>query len=299
MPVVEIRNLVKHYGAVKALQGVSLSVEKGEIYGLLGRNGAGKTTMVKILLGIVRATDGGATLLGLPAGSPAARLKVGFLPEDHRFPEYHTARSALDFYGTLYEMPRADRLRRSEEVLDLVHLKDAADRKVRTYSKGMKQRLGLAQSMLHSPEIFFLDEPTDGVDPVGRREIRDVLVRLKEEGKTIFVNSHILSEVELITSRVGILELGQLVRQGTVAELTRKTNLYVLTVEGDAKPVLPDIAKMGASARAIEGGLEVQLPDGAKIDPVIDLLRQRGLGIRGVNEKRQSLEDIFIETVTK
>ncbi|MBI2899484.1 MAG: ABC transporter ATP-binding protein, partial [Planctomycetes bacterium] len=144
----------------------------------------------------------------------------------------------------------------------------------------------------------FLDEPTDGVDPVGRREIRDVLVKLKNEGKTIFVNSHILSEVELIASRVGVLEQGNLVKQGTVAELTRKSNLFELKVEGDPGPCLAAIAKLGASARKIAGGLEVLMPDGAKIDPVIDILRQGNVSIRGVNEKRQSLEELFIETVT-
>lgn len=298
MPVVHIQNLAKNYGPVQALKGVSLSVESGEIFGLLGRNGAGKTTMVKILLGIVKATSGEASLLGHPAGTAAARQKVGFLPEDHRFPDYHTARSALDFYGTLYEMGRDDRLRRIAEVLDLVQLKDAADRKVRTYSKGMKQRLGLAQAMLHSPEVYFLDEPTDGVDPVGRREIRDVLVKLKEQGKTIFVNSHILSEVELITNRVAILELGSLVKTGTVAELTQTKNMWELKFEGDAKGVLPEIAKIAKAARQIPGGIEVMLHDGHPIDPVVDVLRKNGLSIRGMMEKRTSLEDIFIETVT-
>ncbi len=298
MAIVEIKQLAKNYGNVQALKGVSLSVEKGEIYGLLGRNGAGKTTMIKILLGIVKATGGEASLLGHPAGTAEARKRVGFLPEDHRFPDYHTGRSALHFYGTLYEMPRARRLKRVEEVLELVDLKGAADRKIRTYSKGMKQRVGLAQAMLHDPEVFFLDEPTDGVDPVGRKQRRDVLVRLKEEGRTIFVNSHILSEVELITTRVGILESGSLVRQGTVADLTKTDNIFEIKLEGDPKPLLKEISSMAKAVRPIPGGLEVLLPDNAKIDPVIQLLVKSGLGIRGVNEKRHSLEDVFIETVT-
>ncbi len=298
MAVVEIKSLVKHYGKVQALKGVSLSVEKGEIFGLLGRNGAGKTTMVKILLGIVQPTSGFAFLLEQPAGAAEARKRVGFLPEDHRFPDYHTGRSVLDFYGTLYGMSRSDRLKRIAEVLDLVHLTEAADRKIRTYSKGMKQRVGLAQAMLHRPDVFFLDEPTDGVDPIGRREIREVLVQLKNEGKTIFVNSHILSEVELITSRVAILEEGTMKKQGSVQELTKTQNLYELKVEGDPVPSLDAIAKTGASARKVPGGLEVVLPDGMKIGTVIDILRNRGVEIMGVNQKKQSLEDIFIETVT-
>jgi len=298
MAVVEIKQLAKNYGSVQALKGVSLSVEKGEIYGLLGRNGAGKTTMVKILLGIVQPSSGTASLLSCPLGSPEARRRVGFLPEDHRFPDYHTGRSVLDFYGTLCEVPHSERRKRIPEILELVQLTDAADRKIRTYSKGMKQRVGLAQAMLHQPDVYFLDEPTDGVDPVGRRDIRDVLVRLKGEGKTIFVNSHILSEVELITTRVGILELGNLVKSGTVAELTRTDNTFELKIEGDPGPFVKEISTMAKAVRPIQGGLQVLLPDGAKIDPVIQLLMKHGLGIRGVSEKRHTLEDVFIETVT-
>ncbi|MDP6959745.1 MAG: ABC transporter ATP-binding protein [Planctomycetota bacterium] len=175
MSVVEIKDLVKHYGKVHALQGVSLSVEKGEIYGLLGRNGAGKTTMIKILLSIVRPTSGEAHLLDFPAGSSELRKRVGYLPEDHRFPDYHTSYSLLDFYGTLYGMPSSERKKKTLEVLEIVDLVEDGHRKIRTYSKGMKQRVGLAQAMLHDPDVYFLDEPTDGVDPIGRKKIREVL----------------------------------------------------------------------------------------------------------------------------
>ena len=211
MPVIHIDRLVKEYGPVKALKGVSLAVERGEIYGLLGQNGAGKTTMIKILLGITRLTDGSARLLGEPAGTVAVRRRVGYLPEDHRFPDYHTGYSLMELYGTLLEMSRGERRRRIPEMLETVGLKGRMHSKIRTYSKGMKQRLGIAQALMHQPEVIFLDEPTDGVDPVGRREIRVLMQRLKDEGTTIFLNSHLLGEVELICDRVGILDRGRLV----------------------------------------------------------------------------------------
>src|SRR5262249_22045406 len=154
---------------------VSLQVEKGEIYGLLGQNGAGKTTLVKVLLGMARGWEGEAELLGRPAGKPDSRKHVGYLPEDHRFPDYHTAASLLDFYGGLLGLPRRERRSRIPDVLELVGLQERMHYKVRTYSKGMKQRLGIAQALFHDPEVIFLDEPTDGVDPLGRRQIRDIM----------------------------------------------------------------------------------------------------------------------------
>src|SRR5207248_3297636 len=221
----------------EAMRGVSLTVERGEIFGLLGQNGAGKTTLVKILLGITRLTDGSADLLDQPAGTAAVRRHVGYLPEDHRFPDYHTGASLLDFYGALLDVPGAERRRRIPEVLELVGLRGRMDSKVRTYSKGMKQRLGVAQAIFHDPEIIFLDEPTDGVDPVGRREIRELMERLKEQDKTIFVNSHLLSEVELVCDRVAILRKGEVVRQGSVEALTaRKGHFSVGLAPGQGFP---------------------------------------------------------------
>src|SRR5262249_13659417 len=156
-----------------------------------------------------------ADLLGEPVGTAAVRRKIGYLPEDHHFPDYHSAASLLDFYGALLEFPAAERKKRIPEVLDQVGLKARMNYKIRTYSKGMKQRLGIAQALMHNPEVIFLDEPTDGVDPVGRRHIREMLLRLKSEGKTIFINSHLLGEVELISDRVIILHGGEILRQGS------------------------------------------------------------------------------------
>lgn len=297
MPVIETADLRKHYGNIEALRGVSLAVEPGQIYGLLGQNGAGKSTMVKILLGIVRKSEGEALLLGQPAGTVAVRRRVGYLPEDHAFPGYHSARSLLHFYGRLYGMSREDRTKRMNEALDIVGLAKRADSKVKSYSKGMKQRLGIAQSFFHDPEVIFLDEPTDGVDPVGRKEIRNLLQTLKGEGRTIFVNSHLLGEVEMISDRVAIMHQGQLVRQGTVGELTKQTNRFVIGLaDGQAMPV-EGIRERGFKVEMVEGKAEVELAEGQAIDPVIQLIAEMGLKLRHLVEQKLTLEDVFVKMV--
>jgi ABC-2 type transport system ATP-binding protein len=232
MSVIETNNLVKRFGRIEALKGVTLQVKRGEIFGVLGQNGAGKTTLIKVLLGITSATEGEAKLLGEPAGRTAVRQRVGYLPEDHRFPDYHTGYSLLDFYGALLNVPGSVRRKRIPEVLEVVGLAGRMHYKIRTYSKGMKQRVGLAQALMHNPEVIFLDEPTDGVDPVGRREIRGVMQNLKKDGTTIFLNSHLLGEVELICDRVAILQRGEVIREGDIATLTRQRGLFVVGLAG-------------------------------------------------------------------
>jgi ABC-2 type transport system ATP-binding protein len=296
--VLEVRNLSKSYGRIQALRGVSLRVDRGEIYGLLGQNGAGKTTLIKVLLGMTRGWKGEAELLDRPAGNPSVRGRVGYLPEDHRFPDYHTGYSLLDFYGQLLGVARPERQRRIPEMLEMVGLQGRMHSKIRTYSKGMKQRAGIAQALLHDPDVLFLDEPTDGVDPVGRREIRQIMQRLKGEGKTIFLNSHLLSEVEKICDRVGILQKGQLIREGDVHTLTRQKGFFLVGLApGQAVPV-EDLSQGGFRTRAVDGFWEVEVPDGHAIDAVVDLLRARGLSIRHLVEKRQTLEDLFLQTVS-
>jgi ABC-2 type transport system ATP-binding protein len=294
--VIETDELRKRYGAVNALKGVTLSVNRGEIFGLLGQNGAGKSTLIKILLGIVKKTDGDAQLLGEPAGRAGIRNRVGYLPEDHQFPQYHTAASMLDFYGQLYGLGRSDRRRKAEEVLDIVGIRKRMDYKIRTYSKGMKQRLGIAQAIFHDPDVIFLDEPTDGVDPVGRKELRELFEQLRDQGRTLFVNSHLLGEVELMCDRVAILQRGEMMRQGTVAELTRQEGRYVI---GLANGELPsrEIEAMGFKVTAADGRWEIVMGDPNNIDRVLALLSERGLKLRHLVEKKQTLEDVFVSMV--
>ena len=300
MSVIETRDLRKTYGRIEALKGVSLRVEKGQIYGLLGQNGAGKTTLIKILLGIVRITDGEASLLGAPAGDAGVRRRVGYLPEDHAFPNYHTGYSLMDFYGSLYGVPAATRAKKIPETLELVGIAGRMHSKVKTYSKGMKQRLGIAQALMHDPDLIILDEPTDGVDPMGRKEIRELMTQLKERGHTIFLNSHLLGEVELICDRVAILQQGKLVREGTIDELTKTKGTYVLgLLPGQTFPV-DAVSQLGFPVRPLPdaaGQFEVALPDGKTIEPVMKLLTDRGLTVVHIVEKKTSLEDVFMTTV--
>jgi ABC-2 type transport system ATP-binding protein len=296
--VIETRNLVKRYDRVTALKGVSLAVPRGQIFGLLGPNGAGKTTLVKVLLGLTKPSAGEAFLLERPAGTTPVRKHVGYLPEDHRFPEYHTAYSLLDYYAALLEVPHAGRRERIEGNLAKVGLSERMHTKVRTYSKGMRQRLGIAQALFHDPEVIFLDEPTDGVDPVGRREIRDMMLALKSEGRTIFLNSHLLGEVEQVCDRVAILNRGEVVREGDVATLTRQRGLFVVGLAPGQQFPADEVRQLGYAVTANGTVWEVEVEDGQSIDPVVDLLRARGLSLRHLTEKRESLEDLFLKVVT-
>jgi ABC-2 type transport system ATP-binding protein len=298
MHVIAIRNLAKRFRQIQALKGVTLHVDAGQIYGLLGQNGAGKTTMIKILLGIIRHWEGEAELLGARAGSPAVRAQVGYLPEDHRFPEYHSGYSLLDFYGQLLGMPRSERQTAIPRILEVVGLKGRMYYKIRTYSKGMKQRVGIAQALFHKPRVIFLDEPTDGVDPVGRRDIREMLLRLKSQGVTIFINSHLLGEVEQVCDRVSILHQGELIREGTIADLTQQRGLFLVGLApGQAFP-REALASRGYSATQRGDLWEMELDSGQDIDEVVDFLRSSKLSLRHLSEKRVTLEDIFLKTVT-
>ncbi len=295
-----------------ALKDVSLQVRAGEVFGLLGPNGAGKTTLIKILLGILHPTQGAAQVLRMAAGSKAARRRIGYLPENLVFPRHHTGRSALYFYGRLSEMSDSEIAKREEELFALVSLTGRENEHVRRYSKGMRQRLGLAQAMLHDPDLLILDEPTDGLDPMGRSQIRDVLDRLKRRGKTVFLNSHILQEVELICDRVAIMALGELRGIGTIDELIvrhvdeqRSALRMEVVVEA---PQLTEIlgsgrdyriSVVGSNGPSIATISRVDIPsiDQAGVDEMVDLMRRNGLSILRMERARPSLEQVFMSIV--
>jgi ABC-2 type transport system ATP-binding protein len=294
--VLETVELRKRYGKIEALAGVSLNVKEGEIYGLLGQNGAGKTTLIKVLLGIISGWEGKAMLLGERAGTADVRSRVGYLPEDHQFPDYHTGYSLLDFYGELLGIPGSVRKKRIVQMLELVGIADRMKYKIRTYSKGMKQRLGIAQALFHEPDVIFLDEPTDGVDPVGRRDIRETLLELKNLGKTIFINSHLLGEVELICDRVAIMRKGKMIREGDISTLTKQKGHFLIGLAPGQVFPIAEVKTLGYDVAPLAERWEVQLLEGQSIDPVIDLLRDRKLNLRHLVEKRQTLEDLFLAT---
>ncbi|MFO0875013.1 MAG: ABC transporter ATP-binding protein [Phycisphaerales bacterium] len=310
MHPIDLTDVRKTYrGRVQALRGVRMQVHAGEIFGLLGPNGAGKSTLVKIMMTVVRPTHAEGTLLGRRVGHKATLQRVGYLPEHHRFPQYLTGRQAVELFGGLAGMRRPDRRRRTEEMLDIVRMREWADRRFGTYSKGMQQRVGLAAAMVNDPELVFLDEPTDGVDPLGRREIRDVLVQLREQGKTIFVNSHLLSELEMVCDRVAIMVQGQVVAQGTLEQLTASSRHYEIVIAGSAPAWMEQsTAGLASSAAAAPGGhaptrdgtarLLVASSDAAAIQPIIDRLRSEGRTIVSITPARESLEDLFMRAVT-
>jgi ABC-2 type transport system ATP-binding protein len=303
-PPVLVRNLGKNYGkglfrpGFRALDGVSLEVGRGQVFGLLGPNGAGKTTLVKILLGLARKTDGEALLFGEPVGNAHARKRVGYLPEAHRLPPYLTGRQMLELFGMMCGRDRQFLRARIPALLEMVGMRDAADRKIREYSKGMTQRVGLAQAMVHEPELIILDEPTDGVDPVGRAAVRQIVQNLKSAGSTVFINSHLLQEVELVCDRVVIMTKGKILREGSIEELTPRTGRYRF----ELSPQRPDLAKivegLGTGFEKTELGFELQLAD-TELDQAVDRLRAAGLSIRGILARRLNLEQSFIQLLKK
>jgi len=283
---------------VKALDNVSIQVDRGEIFALLGPNGAGKTTFLRILLSLARPTSGKATMLGAEIPNTAARSRVGFLPENHRFPSFLTGEHVLRFFGKLSGVPTPLLNQRIPVLLELVGMTQWRTMKVRTYSKGMLQRLGLAQAMINDPELLFLDEPTDGVDPVGRKEIRDVLRSLKDRGKTIFLNSHLLSEVEAISDRVAILDKGVLIRTGTVSELTISEDLYVImTVSAPSAGFWTDATALVLGVSPTAEGLDAKVSSVSGLNRIIDLLRKHGAEITSISRKRSSLEESFLSLI--
>jgi ABC-2 type transport system ATP-binding protein len=310
-PVIEVDALQKTYRdgflgrrEVVALRGVSLQVARGSIFGLLGPNGAGKTTLIKILLGIVHKSGGRAMRLGHPAGDRRGRRSVGYLPENHRIPRHHTADTALEYYGALSGMAVRDIRQKRPEILDLVGLGSWGKTPVRNFSKGMLQRLGLAQALIHDPELLVLDEPTDGVDPVGRSEMRATMRKLKEQGKTIFINSHLLQEIELICDRVAILVRGEVRRVGLVEDITRRAEAEVeLTLSGSEPAIRTAlkpwrIAEWSAPA-AGQFRTVLTIGDQAGVDRCIDALRQGGISIVELGRRRDTLEEAFMGIVKK
>lgn len=219
---------------VHALREIDMRVHRGEIFGLLGPNGAGKSTLVKILMTVIRPTTCRGLMLGKPVGDKSSLRRVGYLPEHHRFPDYLTASQLLDYFGALSDVPRATRRMKAQELLELVGLSTWANHKVKGFSKGMRQRLGIANALMMDPELVVLDEPTDGVDPVGRRDIRQILTTLRDQGRTVFLNSHLLSELEMVCTRVAILVQGRVSAQGSIDELTRDSRRYEIEVAAPA-----------------------------------------------------------------
>lgn len=306
MNAIEVTNISKTYTSsfrkskVDALVNLNLSVPARSIFGLLGPNGAGKTTLIKILLSICFPTSGTAKILNEDTGNYKLKYRIGYLPENHKFPSYLSGGEAMKFFGMLSGLDGLYLDKKIDELLELVKMIQWKKLKVKGYSKGMMQRLGIAQSLINDPELIFLDEPTDGVDPIGRKEIRDILADLKAKNKTVFLNSHLLSEVEMVSDRVAILNKGKLIREGTVKELTEKKHEYLLELENKIDDeVYFNLASQVNFAQIKDEHYTALVTDIKELNKLIDILRAKNIAIREIIQKKSSLEEMFINLVNE
>jgi ABC-2 type transport system ATP-binding protein len=295
--------LTKIYGytrkedAVRAVNELSMEVPKGEAFGFLGPNGAGKTTTIYMLLGILKPTSGNGKLLGKPLGNAKAKEKLGFLPESVTLHLHHTGLSLLDYYGELLNMEGAKRKKRALEVLEQVGLKDAGNKLITSYSKGMVQRLGLAQALISDPDLLILDEPTANLDPIGRKEVKDLLLNIKEQKKTIFISSHILSDVESICDRVCILKGGRLIKTGTIEELTRAKDKVEIRTKDLSTVAIEKIKNLGCEVNIKQDEIQILLDNKEKEFGVIEIIRQSDCPLLSISQDKDTLEDIFYTAV--
>ena len=293
---VSVSGLTKSYGHVVAVDEVAMSVEAGEIFGLLGPNGAGKTTLVKILVGLIRANSGAASIFQDPAGTLAAKRAIGYLPEHFSFPDWMTAKEFLEFHGRLASV-NADSLgQKVGALLERVGLSARADSRLGTFSKGMLQRIGIAQALVGDPKVAFLDEPTSALDPIGRRDVRDLMRDLRVSGVTVFLNSHLLSEIEMVCDRVSILNNGKVVAHGTLGELLSARRLSVRVNESDLARIRAALGEFDV-AIGEAGRLVFKLSDEEDVPRVVRALVDAGADVHEVAVEASTLEELFVELV--
>ncbi len=303
--VVDVRDVCKDFPVgmgfrkKRVLDGISFQVRKGEIFGFVGPNGAGKTTTLKILMGLIRPTEGGAQILGHDVSETGFREHIGFLPENPYFYDYLTGREFLRFYAELCGVPRGERRGRIATLLEWVGLENAGDARLRTYSKGMLQRIGLAQALVHDPEVVFLDEPMSGLDPMGRVEIRDLILRLRADGKTVFMNTHILPDVEMVCDRVAIIVKGKIRYEGQIETFLksgeeRPTQVVLARVPVELAPKIEE--DFESEVRGFQDRIEVRVAE-KDVGALLWLALGAGADVISVTPQRASLESIFLNAV--
>lgn len=306
--IVEIENLTKDYEIgfwkkkkVRALDNLTLNVEGGQIFGFLGGNGAGKTTTIKILMSLIFPSDGRARILGEDISNVKMRSRIGYCPENPYFYDYLKASELMDYFGEIFGLSPAQRKQKTEELLTKVGLEEKAwNRQLRKFSKGMLQRVGLAQSLINEPEIVFLDEPMSGLDPIGRREIRELIANLREKGTTVFMSTHILSDIEALCDNVAILRKGKLAATGKLDDLLNEAGerqTFEINVKGvSAEEIRNEIAGIaGAEVFAKASGANVHVLDEADIDRILQITRAKGGRLASVQPVKQSLEELFVK----
>ena len=297
VPAIKTEELRKVFGDRAAVKGLTLQVEQGEVFGFLGPNGAGKTTSMKMLLGLVAPTSGTASLLGAPIGDIPTRARVGFLPEHFRFQDWLTAREFLRLHGQLLGMKSQDLQTRQEELLERMGLSPFGNKLLRTFSKGMLQRVGLAQALLNRPALVFLDEPTSGLDPVGRRLVRDIIRELKEQGTCVFLNSHLLSEIEVTCDRVAFIRHGEVIREIEMDSLEKNLSRVTIRAAGLTQDSIAGLAHWGENIQANNGQLVMTLREERDLPEITRYLVAQNAEVYAITPNRMSLEEIFIETV--
>jgi ABC-2 type transport system ATP-binding protein len=294
---IETHQLHKVFGDNIAVRGLTLEVQAGEVFGFLGPNGAGKTTSIKMLLGLVAPTAGSARLLGAPLGDRAARARIGFLPEHFRFHDWLSANEFLNLHAQLYGMSSGQQRQRVPELLDLVGLTPFRKKQLRTFSKGMLQRIGLAQALLNHPALVFLDEPTSGLDPVGRRLVRDIIRNLREEGTTVFLNSHLLSEVEITCDRVAFIKHGEVIRVSELKTLVDGETAVTVRAGGLTPEILAGLGQWGQDIRADGDHLTLTVANDSALPAINRYLVTHGAQVYALTPQRLSLEELFIQIV--
>lgn len=296
---IETDQLRKVFGNYVAVKGLTLQVKQGEVFGFLGPNGAGKTTSIKMLLGLTAPTSGAASLLGKPIGARAALAQIGFLPEHFRFQEWLTASEFLLLHGQLLNMKTGDLNARMDELLERVGLLDYRNKQLRTFSKGMLQRIGLAQALLNRPALVFLDEPTSGLDPVGRRLVRDIIHELRQQGTCVFLNSHLLSEIEITCDRVAFIRHGEVVRVLEMKSLSIGQSQVTIRANPLSPEVLNGLCRWGQDVQLDHDHVTMSIQNDSVLPEITRYLVEQGVDVYAISPNRLSLEEVFIETVGK
>ncbi len=299
VPAIETNELRKEFGDNAAVKSLTLQIQQGEVFGFLGPNGAGKTTSIKMLVGLITPTSGRASLLGAPLGDRTTRARIGFLPEHFRFQDWLTAREFLTLHGQLFGMQRSRLTARVDELLERVGLDGFRDRHLSTFSKGMLQRIGLAQALINQPALVFLDEPTSGLDPVGRILVRDIIRELRLQGTCVFLNSHLLSEIEVTCDRVAFISHGEVIRLLELASLNTGQINAVLRVKGVSPETISGLSTWGEQVHLDGDTLTLVIQNETALPEINRYLVEHGAAVYEISPKRISLEELFIETVGK
>lgn len=295
--VIQTEKLSKIYKNNRGCKDISISVGEGEIFGFLGPNGAGKSTFIKTLVGLLIPTSGNATILGKPLSDVEAKKKIGYLPELFKYQEWMTGRDLLSFHSSLYKLDKKIVPSKIEEVLQIVNLKGVENSKIGTYSKGMQQRIGIASTLLCDPNLIFLDEPTSALDPIGRKEVRDLMLELKNRGKTVFLNSHLLSEVEMVCDSAAIISKGNIIKQGNMNELLEDTIILDIHAENLNGNILTQLEKYDDELIWDGSSIKMNIKNNEEIHKIASCILTGGGKLYGLTPHRNSLEDIFIKLV--